>query len=153
MGSWVSLEMKHAILLLLVGLLSSCTDPVMKRAHVIPIYDGQILLSAHPEFTGPGKSLDDDADYTRPTIWSFERQADGSTIVHWVSPPVAREELVFMDSGFHPIVVPSYAIVEVQSAGQGIENQKPTVLDIVGSNSAFIPDHVTLVPYKPFPAP
>ena len=57
------------MLVIIAGLLCSCSTPVLKRAHVIPVYDGEILLSAHPEFIGAGDSLSDDASFTRPEIW------------------------------------------------------------------------------------
>lgn len=120
----------------------------MKRAHVIPIYDGQVLLSAHPEFVGPGESLYDDPNFKRPKIWSYEQLDDGSTVIHWVSAPNASEQLAFMDSGFHPIIVPSDAI-EVIDAGHEVQHRKPKVIQILGTNTAYIRDSVTLVPYRP----
>ena len=116
---------------------------------MIPVYDGQILLSARPEFIGPGDSLYDDASFSRPEIWSYEQFDDGSTMVHWISDPGADERLAFMDSGFHPILVPQEAITTTTQAGREAETNNPTVLEIQGTNSAFIREAVTLVPYDP----
>ena len=116
---------------------------------MIPIYDGKILLSAHPEFIGAGNSLYDDASFTRPEIWNHEQLEDGSTMVHWISDAGANERLALMDSGFHPIVVPQDAITTTKSASHETKPRSPTVLEIPGTNTAFIPEAVTLVPYRP----
>jgi hypothetical protein len=137
------------MLVIIASALCSCSAPVLKRAHVIPVYDGQILISAHPEFIGAGGSLYDDASFTRPNIWSYVQFEDGSTLVHWISDADAQERLALMDSGFHPIVVPPQAITMIKSSGQETKQGNPTVLDIPGTNTASIPEAVTLVPYRP----
>ena len=115
----------------------------------IPVYDGQILLSARPEFISAGDSLYDDASFVRPDIWSYEQFEDGSTMVHWISDADGNERLALMDSGFHPIVVPPRAITVVESSGQETKQRDPTVIEIPGTNTAFVPEAVTLVPYRP----
>jgi hypothetical protein len=140
--------MKLVALILTTGLLCSCSTQVMKRAHVVPIFDDQVLLSARPTFIGSGKALYDDPSFTRPKIWSYKQLADGSTVVHWISTPDARERLVFLDDGFHPIVVPPDAIAILNVPDHEVQNHHPTPIHILGTNSAFIRENVTLVPYK-----
>ena len=137
------------MLIVMVCFCCSCSNSVLKRAHVIPVYDGQVLLSAVPEFIGAGDSLYDDASFTRPKIWSYEQFKDGSTMVHWISKAGVKERLALMDSGFHPIVISEDAITSITNAGHQTKLQSPTVIEILGTNTAFIPDAVTLVPYKP----
>lgn len=141
--------MKHVAPFLAACLVSSCSTQVMKRAHVIPVYDNQVLLSARPAFIGQGKGLYDDPYFIRPKIWNYEQLNDGSTVVHWVSTLGSHERLALMDAGFHPIIVPPEAITVFSSPGGKVDPQNPTAINIVGTNTAFIPEAVTLVPYKP----
>ena len=140
--------MKHTAVLFASFTLCSCSTQVMRRAHVIPIFGDEVLLSARPQFLGPGTTPYDDARFTRPKIWSYEQLSDGSTLVYWISSRTAKEKLELLEIGFHSIEVPPEAIKLIANSNSKQENHAPTVLNILGTNSAFIREAVMLAPYK-----
>lgn len=134
----------------------ACAPLVMRHAHVIPIYEGQVLLSAKPEFIGSGPRYNiDDPRFDRPKMWGCVTIGDGSTIVTWISKCDAQEKLVFVDSGFHPYPVPGEAITELKQPSSRwndrmfISEDKPFPMIFDNhQNTAWAPYTMKLAPLK-----
>ena len=125
----------------------SCQTVVTRQAHVVPLIDGQVLLSAVPKFYGDTESFRDSGGGATPKAWAYERFADGSIRITWTIARSARENLVIMDSGVHDMQVPPEAIHTIEGVGIKLPPSRPTELR-TGGNTAFLREAITLRPYK-----
>ena len=125
----------------------SCQTVVTRQAHVVPLIDGQVLLSAEPKFYGDTGDFRDSGRGATPKAWAYDRLPDGSIRITWTIARSAREDLVIVDSGVHDMQVPPEAIHTVEGAGRERPPSRPTELR-TGGNTAFLREAVILRPYE-----
>ena len=97
---------------------------------------------------GGGGDSRDDGTAALPAAWAYEKFPDGSIRILWTIRKNGEEELVLMDSGFHPIPVPEKAVTVLTPDGEQLEASRPVEIRIEGTNSAFLEEQVTLRPYR-----
>ncbi len=85
-------------------------------------------------------------DMKKPPSTTVSRQSDGSVVVTWVSTTKPAEKLIYVDSGVHPVEIPSSAIVQSPDLEANIPLGKPVVVTGFRGNTAFIRDLVDLRP-------
>ena len=125
----------------------SCQTVVTRQAHVVPLIDGQVLLSAVPKFYGDTGSFRDSGRGATPKAWAYERFADGSIRITWTIARSAREDLVIVDSGVQDMHVPPEAIHTLAGVKVELPPSHPTELR-TGRDTAFLREAITLRPYK-----
>lgn len=151
-----SSKMKIPAMVLIALVLSSCSQPIKRQAHFLPVMNegfhaGMVLYSGKVQFIRG----EDEVDYLTPEMKeppeaTVSRQADGSVVVSWISTTKRPEKLIYLDSGIHPDVFPEESIVESFDLDAEIPLGDPVVLSNFGPNTAFVRSAVDLRP-RPVP--
>ena len=138
---------RSAALLLLSVLFVSCAQSIKRQAHVLPVFEGQLLNSASPRFIPAEADVDCLTPELRPPRQlAVSRLEDGSFLITWISTTRRAEKLIFLDSGIHPVGVPDEAITEAFDPRQNIPIDEPFILTGFGQNTAYIREYVDLRP-------
>jgi len=143
------MNMRFAAFLLLPLLFVSCAQTIKRQAHVLPVFEGQILNSAKPRFISAKASV----DYLTPEIrpprsLAVSRLGDGSFLITWITTTKRPEQLIFLDSGIHPVRVPNHAITESIDPSENIPLDEPFILTGFGPNTAYIREYIDLRPIQ-----
>ena len=128
-------------------LLVACTQSIKRQAHFLPLMEGQVLYSGSPRFI----SRNDEVRYVTPEMKGppeaeVSRRQDGSVVVTWISTTRRPEKLIYLDSGVHPVEIPSDSIAESFDLEADIPLQEPVALSGFLGNTAFIRELIDLRP-------